>query len=111
MPAETDGRWTELRRRAVYEDDGVLALDKPPGISVTGERHDTDVVELAKDAGEWLMPAHRIDKVTSGLVLLAKTVDVHRPLTRQFNQRTVAKTYLAITSTTGLPRRAPSTCP
>jgi tRNA pseudouridine32 synthase/23S rRNA pseudouridine746 synthase/23S rRNA pseudouridine1911/1915/1917 synthase len=90
----------------VYEGDGVLALDKPPGISVTGERHDTDVVELAADAGERLLPVHRIDKVTSGLVLLATSIEAHGPLTRQFNQRTVTKTYQAITRSTGLPDTA-----
>ena len=87
----------------VYEDEAILVLDKPTGISVTGERHDTDLVELATAAGEWLMPAHRIDKVTSGLVLFAKSIEVHGGLTRQFNRRTVAKTYLAVTCSTGLP--------
>jgi tRNA pseudouridine32 synthase/23S rRNA pseudouridine746 synthase/23S rRNA pseudouridine1911/1915/1917 synthase len=108
MAAGTTGTWTweELRaERVVYEDDAVVALDKPAGISVTGERHDTDVVELAGEAGEPLWPVHRIDKVTSGLVLLARSVAAHGPLTRQFNRRTVAKTYLALTPTTGLPAR------
>ncbi len=84
----------------------MLVLDKRAGIAITGERHDTDVVELAKAAGEWLMPAHRIDKVTSGLVLLAKSVEVHGPLTQQFRDQTVDKTYLAITRSVGLPERA-----
>jgi tRNA pseudouridine32 synthase/23S rRNA pseudouridine746 synthase/23S rRNA pseudouridine1911/1915/1917 synthase len=98
--------WDALRaERVVFEADGVLALDKPPGISVTGERHDTDVVELAADVGVRLLPVHRIDKVTSGLVLLATSVEAHGPLTRQFNQRTAVKTYLAITRSTGLPDR------
>lgn len=90
--------WPTLRdRHRVFENDAVLILNKPPGISVMGERHDTDVVRLAEDAGERLMPVHRIDKVTSGVVLFAKSVEVHGGLTRQFNQRTVDKAYLAIT--------------
>ena len=98
--------WATLRStRVAYEDDGVLVLDKPAGISVTGERHDTDLVVLAKAAGEWLMPAHRIDKVTSGLVLFAKSPAVHGPLTQQFRDRTVDKAYLLITRSTGLPER------
>jgi tRNA pseudouridine32 synthase/23S rRNA pseudouridine746 synthase len=89
--------WPRLRRGAVLlEDEAVLVLDKPAGISVTGERHDTDIVQLAADVGETLVPVHRIDKVTSGVVLFAKTVAVHGPLTRQFNQRTVDKAYLVI---------------
>ena len=70
-----------------------------------GERHDTDLVRLAEDAGEKLYPAHRIDKVTSGVLLLAKELSLHGDLTRQFNRRTVDKAYLAITATSGLPGR------
>lgn len=98
--------WAEIRAgRTLHEDDALLALDKPAGWSVMGERHDTDIVRLAADAGEQLWPAHRIDKVTSGVVLFAKDLERHGDLTRQFNQRTVGKTYLALTATTGLPER------
>jgi tRNA pseudouridine32 synthase/23S rRNA pseudouridine746 synthase/23S rRNA pseudouridine1911/1915/1917 synthase len=83
----------------------VVVLDKPPGLSVTGERHDTDVVDLARAAGERLMPVHRIDKVTSGLVLLARTTAAHGPLTRQFAARTATKAYRAVVRATGLPER------
>jgi tRNA pseudouridine32 synthase/23S rRNA pseudouridine746 synthase/23S rRNA pseudouridine1911/1915/1917 synthase len=96
--------WPELRKQCLLEEDAaVLALNKPAGISVTGERHDTDIVRLAADQGETLYPVHRIDKVTSGLVLLAKELSAHGQLTRQFNKRTADKTYLAITASTGLP--------
>jgi tRNA pseudouridine32 synthase / 23S rRNA pseudouridine746 synthase len=96
--------WAQLRaEHAVLEDEAVLVLDKPAGISVTGERHETDLVRLARDAGEQLFPVHRIDKVTSGAVLLAKELRWHGPLTRQFAKQTVAKAYLAITSPGGLP--------
>ncbi len=95
--------WAELRSRALVETDDYLVLDKPAGISVTGERHDTDLVRIAADAGERVIPVHRIDKVTSGAVLLARSTDAHGPLTRQFAVRTVAKTYLAITASIGLP--------
>lgn len=95
--------WQNLRADALYEDEAALVLNKPAGIAVTGERHDTDLVRLAADAGEILYPAHRIDKVTSGAVLFARTLAHHGDLTRQFNRRTVTKTYLAITRSTGLP--------
>lgn len=98
--------WAEIRAsRTLHEDDALLVLDKPAGWSVVGERHDTDLVRLAADAGEKLWPAHRIDKVTSGVVLFAKDLEHHGDLTRQFNQRTVEKRYLARTATTGLPER------
>jgi tRNA pseudouridine32 synthase/23S rRNA pseudouridine746 synthase len=98
--------WAQIRATAVlYEDDAALVLNKPAGLSVMGERHDTDLVRLAEEAGEKLYPAHRIDKVTSGVLLLAKDLALHGDLTRQFNRRTVDKVYLAITATTGLPGR------
>lgn len=100
------GDWPALRAaRVVWEDDAALVLDKPAGLSVTGERHDTDLVRLAAEAGEELFPAHRIDKVTSGAVVLARSLAVHGGLTRQFSRRTVGKAYLAITRATGLPPR------
>jgi tRNA pseudouridine32 synthase/23S rRNA pseudouridine746 synthase/23S rRNA pseudouridine1911/1915/1917 synthase len=96
--------WPSIRRDGVIlENEAVLALDKPAGISVLGERHDTDLVRLAAEAGEELFPVHRIDKVTSGAVLFAKSLAVHGGLTRQFNRRTVDKAYLVITRSHGLP--------
>ncbi|WP_025274967.1 RluA family pseudouridine synthase [Haloglycomyces albus] len=89
--------WASIRSEGVaYEDEAILILNKPAGWSVMGERHAIDLVRLAEQAGETLHPVHRIDKVTSGAVLFAKSMDVHGGLTRQFNKRTVDKDYLAI---------------
>jgi tRNA pseudouridine32 synthase/23S rRNA pseudouridine746 synthase/23S rRNA pseudouridine1911/1915/1917 synthase len=95
----TPEQWEEMRAAALlYEDEAILALNKPPGVSVMGERHEpTDLVRVAEAAGERLFPVHRIDKVTSGLILLAKELRHHSGLTRQFNRQTVDKAYLAIT--------------
>lgn len=96
--------WRELREDLVIlEDDQVLAVNKPAGISVMGERHATDLVRMAKEEGERLYPVHRIDKVTSGVVLFAKDLAAHGRLTRQFTKRTVDKVYLAIIPGPGLP--------
>ncbi len=99
-------RWAEIRAGAVcYEDDAALVLNKQAGLAVMGERHEMDLVRLAAEGGETLYPAHRIDKVTSGAVLLAKDLRLHGDLTRQFSKRTVDKMYLAITRSAGLPGR------
>nr|WP_198429301.1 RNA pseudouridine synthase [Nocardia bovistercoris] len=92
-------------RYLVAGDDAIVALNKPVGISVTGERHDTDIVELAAADGVTLYPVHRIDKVTSGLVLLATDLTAHGELTRQFNKQTADKRYLAVVSGADLPDR------
>ncbi|WP_188829898.1 RluA family pseudouridine synthase [Nocardia camponoti] len=91
--------WDTVRaNNTVYADDAVLALNKPAGIAVTGERHDTDLVQLAEEAGTKLYPVHRIDKVTSGLFLAATDLAAHGQLTRQFAKQTANKAYLAIVS-------------
>ena len=91
-----------LDHRVLYSDDHLLVIDKPAGIALVGERNDTDLMQQARQAGDFVMPAHRIDKVTSGVVLLARDQPTHAVLTRQFNDRTVIKEYLAIVRGTGL---------
>jgi tRNA pseudouridine32 synthase / 23S rRNA pseudouridine746 synthase len=96
--------WADMRRhRVLVEDEDVLVLDKPPGLSVMGERHTDDIIDLATRSGEQLYPVHRIDKVTSGVILIAKSLAAHGPLTRQFALRSVAKGYLAVVDGAGLP--------
>jgi tRNA pseudouridine32 synthase/23S rRNA pseudouridine746 synthase/23S rRNA pseudouridine1911/1915/1917 synthase len=96
--------WAQLRGEIVlYEDDAAIVVNKPPGISVMGERHGTDLVRLAADGGERLWWVNRIDKVTSGAVVLARSQAAHGALTRQFAKRVVDKAYLAICRPGGLP--------
>lgn len=98
------GRWEDIKDScSLVEDDAILVLNKPAGISVVGERHTDDLLSLAKEAGEPIYAVHRIDKVTSGAVLLAKDLETHGKLTRQFAKRNVEKSYLAITATVGMP--------
>ena len=87
----------------IFEDEDILILNKPTGISVMGRPEEPDLVTLARDAGENLKPAHRIDKATSGAILLAKSATAHAGLARQFARRTVEKSYLTITRSHGLP--------
>jgi tRNA pseudouridine32 synthase/23S rRNA pseudouridine746 synthase/23S rRNA pseudouridine1911/1915/1917 synthase len=96
--------WTELRREIVlWEDDLALVVNKPAGLSVMGERDDADLVTIAAAEGERLWWVNRIDKVTSGVVVLAKAAESHGLLTRQFAKRTVDKAYLAICRPGGFP--------
>ncbi|MGH3624746.1 MAG: pseudouridine synthase, partial [Sciscionella sp.] len=95
-------KWAEIRDECVLvEDEAILILNKPAGWSVMGERHETDLVRIAQEAGEGLFPVHRIDKVTSGAILFAKELRFHGDLTRQFNKRSVGKAYLVLTRSLG----------
>lgn len=90
-----------------YEDEYLLAIDKPAGLAAhPGPGHDTgtlanallDYLPELEKVGAPLRPGivHRLDKDTSGLLLVAKTQSAHRTLTAQFKARTVTKTYLAL---------------
>lgn len=94
--------------RVVYEDACLLALDKPPHQPVhplqpgeTGTLANALVArypELARIGSDPLFPAmaHRIDTDTSGLVLAARTDAAYWALRKQFRERSVRKTYLAL---------------
>jgi 23S rRNA pseudouridine1911/1915/1917 synthase len=91
----------------VYEDEHLLAIDKPPGMVVhpaPGARRGTLANALAHRLGplagvgdpERPGIVHRLDRDTSGVLLVARTVAVLEALARQFRERTVEKRYLAV---------------
>jgi 23S rRNA pseudouridine1911/1915/1917 synthase len=94
-----------------YEDDSMLIVDKPAGLVVhpsAGHGSGTLVNALlgrARDRGEPLGSiagvgrpgiVHRLDKETSGLIVVAKTDEAQATLMRQFGERTIEKEYLAM---------------
>ena len=82
----------------LFEDHDLLVLNKEAGIVVHGgSGHDAGLVERLKaqlDLPE-LRLAHRLDRDTSGCLLLAKNLNTLRKLTEQFRERDAHKTYLA----------------
>ena len=89
-----------LENAVLYSDDAILVLNKPSGLPVHGGTGvKVGLIEamrqLIPDA-EGLELAHRIDKGTSGCLLLARHGSALKALTNQFRQNTVKKTYHAI---------------
>lgn len=91
----------------VFQDDHLLVLDKPAGLSVhPGPGHPAHTLVNALLAlipdlpgiGGYLRPGivHRLDKDTSGLMVVAKTEQAHRHLSRQLKDRAMSKGYLAL---------------
>lgn len=84
----------------LYEDDHVLVVDKPAGMLVhpAGVRIDGTVIGVLREryAGFALDLAHRLDRETSGLLLLTKGLDACRKLKDAFRDREVEKRYQAI---------------
>jgi 23S rRNA pseudouridine1911/1915/1917 synthase len=92
----------------LYEDEHLCAVDKPAGIPVhpTARYHKSTVVKMLEAArdGERLMLSHRIDRETSGVLLLARTPEADRGVKAQFEgrlpkgrTRAVTKRYGALT--------------
>jgi 23S rRNA pseudouridine1911/1915/1917 synthase len=115
-PAPTvEAEPADIALDVLYEDEWILAINKPPGLVVhpaPGHRQGTLVSALLH---RWstLPPdldpkrlgiVHRLDKDTSGVLLIAKTARVLADLGRQFHDREVDKRYLALVW--GIPRRA-----
>jgi 23S rRNA pseudouridine1911/1915/1917 synthase len=88
----------------VHEDDALAVIDKPAGLVVhpgSGNRHGTLLNALLhRIPGNALLPragiVHRLDKDTTGLMAVAKTLSAHTALVRQLAARTVKRDYLAL---------------
>ncbi|MDQ5838911.1 MAG: RluA family pseudouridine synthase [Acidobacteriota bacterium] len=106
-PPTTELTPEDLPLDIVYEDDDVVVVNKPAGMVVhpaAGVRSGTlanalafHFKQLSERAGA-LRPGivHRLDRDTSGLVVVAKTAQAHENLSEQFRARTVFKSYVAL---------------
>ena len=98
-----------LRARVLYRDELVIALDKPPGLAVQGgsgtHRHLDGMLDaLAFDATERPRLVHRLDRDTSGVLLLARSARAAADLAAAFRSKAAQKLYWAIVA--GQPRPA-----
>jgi 23S rRNA pseudouridine1911/1915/1917 synthase len=89
----------------LFENADVVAVDKPAGVSMaTSTREEKSAARAVarlleacgEDPGEGLLLVHRLDIGTSGVVLLTKTDEAHRALSRAFQSREAKKTYRAL---------------
>lgn len=103
-PQETDARDRDFMRGLVlYEDGDIVVINKPAGLAVQGgsgiTRHVDGMLDaLAGANGVRPRLVHRIDKDTSGLLLLARSAESARRLSATFAGRDVEKVYVAITA-------------
>ena len=81
----------------IYEDDAIAAVYKPSGmLSVPGKSDDYSVATWAKERWPESMLPHRLDLLTSGIMLVAKTAEAYHHLQDQFAARTIKKKYVAV---------------
>ncbi len=100
-PGLPDGMAAELLARVLYRDDAVIALNKPPGLAVQGGTktvHHLDAMldSLTFGAAERPRLTHRLDKDTSGVLILGRTARSAAALTAAFRRHEVNKIYWAL---------------
>lgn len=88
----------------VYEDEAIAVLNKPSGmLSAPGRIDSYSVATWAQQRWEGAMLVHRLDMMTSGIIIVAKTQEAYHHLQRQFEERTIKKKYLALVE--GVPEK------
>jgi 23S rRNA pseudouridine955/2504/2580 synthase len=103
-----DGDGDALRRMMLHEDDKVIVFNKPSGLAVQGgsgvTRHIDNMLEVLRNKkGEKPRLVHRLDRDTSGVLVVARTRLAAMKLAEAFRARETKKTYWALVK--GAPRK------
>lgn len=85
-----------MKLAVLYEDDDFVAVEKPSGLAVHRSDFCTDSITVVSLLGARANPVHRLDRATSGVLLLAKTTDAAKTIGELFTNGAVRKTYLAV---------------
>ncbi len=101
-----------IQNMVIYKDDNIIVLNKPSGLAVQGGtntlRHVDGLLEALKFGNEEKPKlVHRIDKETSGVLVLARNRKTADLLTKAFREHTLRKTYLVLTR--GVPAKEQGT--
>jgi 23S rRNA pseudouridine1911/1915/1917 synthase len=101
QPPELDTRADGVEYGVAYEDDDLIVVNKPAGVVVhPAPAHPTGTLAqaLAGRGGESFRPGivHRLDRDTSGLLVVAKSEEVHRKLQEELRRREIKREYLAL---------------
>ena len=93
----------------IYSDDDIVVVNKPSGVSVTKDRSGKEQLldvlsrQMSADEVDSLRLIHRLDKATSGCLMLARTPQAQSKYSSCFEKQLIRKTYLALV--TGFPIR------
>lgn len=81
----------------VHEDDNLLVLNKPSGIPIhpTGQFYQNTMTEILKRHGRTALPCYRLDKLTSGLLIMAKNTETAGNIQAKIRDHDISKYYLA----------------
>lgn len=92
----------KLKDLIIFENDDLAIINKPPFISSLDEREggDINILRLAKSEFGDAQVCHRLDKETSGCLIIAKNPETYRLVSMQFERRQIKKVYHAIVNGT-----------
>jgi len=98
LPAINDMKHPKFADLILFEDDDVIVVNKPAFISTLDEREggDVNMLRLAKEYWPDAQVCHRLDKETSGTLIIAKNPAAYRSVSMQFEKRHVKKVYHAV---------------
>jgi len=85
--------------KMLYEDEYLLIVDKPAGLSVLPDGWEKDsqyLVKMLEEQYGKIFIVHRLDKITSGMIVFARDAETHRTLNAQFESHQAEKVYHAI---------------
>ena len=91
-----------MQFRILFQDDSLVVIEKPSGISVhpqmgrTLDSENNVVKDLRDQMGKWVYPVHRLDRSTSGVLVMAFSGDIASKLQDQFKSNNVRKFYVAL---------------
>jgi tRNA pseudouridine65 synthase len=85
----------------LYQDEHIVVIDKPSGLLVHRsmiDKHETRfALQLVRDQiGQYVYPVHRLDKPTSGVLVMALSSEIAAKLTIQFTEKLIRKRYIAL---------------
>ncbi len=102
---EANPKHKKLQIHTIYEDDNVIVIDKPIGVL----SHKKGAINEEDTVAEWALPrlnfdtfnnrtgiVHRLDRATSGVMIIAKNEISSKYIQKQFASRNVKKTYIAV---------------
>jgi 23S rRNA pseudouridine955/2504/2580 synthase len=92
-------KYPNFKDLILFENDDYIVVNKPPFIASLDERGaagEVNILRLAKQYSEDAQVCHRLDKETSGAIVIAKNPEAYRNLAMQFERRKVKKIYHAV---------------
>lgn len=97
----TMGDLERLRKRIIHDDADIVVFDKPAGLAVqggSGIKKSLDKMAAAMYPHDSILLVHRLDRETSGVIVVAKNQQAAKALSEEFRDKTAGKEYLALLS-------------